>query len=144
MFGDIVSGNAFTKSINPDIGRVDSMSFQFNTASNVSGVWNIFVSANGFREDGILIYGTRGSLLAVQIGDTFGNNKIVLQKNTRTEFEEVLENDTGFQEEFEDFYQAVRTGQKVVSSFSEACRDLEVVVRALDSAKRWHDFGPNS
>lgn len=144
MFGDIVSGNAFTKSINPDIGRVDSMSFQFTTTSNVSGVWNIFMSANGFSEDGILIYGTQGSVLAVQIGETFGNTKITIQKNGITELKEIIENDTGFQEEFKDFYQAVRTGQKVISSFSEAYRDLQVVIKALDSANRWHDFGLDS
>jgi predicted dehydrogenase len=130
LFGDIVSGIAFTKSVNPNIGEIDSMSFQFETADGVHGMLNIFLSARGFSENRFLMLGNEGSILV-------DGNKILIKKEDEIELEETVETDGGYQAEFEDFYLAIRQGTKVVSSFSEAYRDLEVLISALESAKTW-------
>ncbi len=134
MFGDIVSGTAFTRSVNPGLGEIDSMSFQFLTANNVHGVLNFFVSANSFEVYRLLILGNKGSILVEN------NESIVIKRNNKIEFEERIITDRGYQTEFEAFFRAIRNGEKVISSFSEAYRDLEVMVRAVESANRWDAF----
>ncbi|MFQ5754369.1 MAG: Gfo/Idh/MocA family protein [bacterium] len=129
MFGDMVSVNAFTKSINRKIGEIDAMSLQFVAANSIHGVFNIFVSVNGFQENRLLILGTHGSALVKD------NEKIVINKNNKIELEETIITDNGYVGEFEAFYQAIRNGQKVVSSFTEAYLDLQVMLRALESTK---------
>jgi predicted dehydrogenase len=74
--------------------------------------------------------GNEGSILV-------DGNKILIKKEDEIELEETVETDGGYQAEFEDFYLAIRQGTKVVSSFSEAYRDLEVLISALESAKTW-------
>jgi hypothetical protein len=81
--------------------------------------------------------------LAIQEGPEFGKTRLTLQKNGQKE-EEIIENDTGFKEEFTDFYLAVRKGQKVKSPFSEAYHDLHIIISALESAKRWDSFELNT
>lgn len=130
LFGEIISGTAFTKSINPDIGELDTMSFQFATTDNVHGVFNVFFSTNGYLENRILILGNQGSIIVE-------NNKIILKKTGQADQEKIVEDDGGYQGEFENFYGAIRTGQKVISSFSEAYRDLWVIIRALNTAKKF-------
>ena len=63
LFGEIISGNAFTKSINPDLGELDTLSFQFHTTQNVGGVLNVFFSARGYSENRMIILGTQGSII---------------------------------------------------------------------------------
>ncbi|HEX9652504.1 MAG TPA: Gfo/Idh/MocA family oxidoreductase, partial [bacterium] len=56
MFGDIVRGHSFTRSVNPEIGDSDSLSFQFVTVGGVQGVLNIFVSVKGlFRNEMVIV-----------------------------------------------------------------------------------------
>lgn len=131
MFGDIIAGNAFTKSIDPRIGVIDSFSLQFVTENEVHGVLNMFVSTRELSKNRISVLGTEGNLV---IQD---NRQIVLKKKGNIEFEEMLESDNGYPDEFEDFYHAIRNGREVSSSFSDAYRDLEVIIAALESAQRW-------
>ena len=132
-FGDIISGNAFTKSVNRAIGELDTMSLQFRTAIGVEGVFNVFFSANGYSENRIIILGDRGSLV-------IENNKIILKQTGQDDHIETIEDDGGYKAELEDFYYAVRNGRRVVSTFSEAHRDLEIILAALDSAERDKKF----
>ena len=128
LFGKIVSGNAFTKSINPEIGEIDSFSFQFETESGVSGTLKIFLSVPGIVENRMLILGEDGSIIVEDA------KKITVKKRDRVELEKTFA-DTSYQAEFEDFYHAIRTGKPVNSTFAKAYRDLEVLFSALDSAK---------
>ncbi|NIR52198.1 Gfo/Idh/MocA family oxidoreductase [candidate division KSB1 bacterium] len=129
MFEDIVAGRAFTKSVNQQIGKVDTLSFQFRTSGKVYGVLNIFASANSYFKNQFLILGTEGSLQVVN------NQELFIMKSDDWEVEKIGP-DTSYQKEFEDFYQAIRTGKKVVSSFREGYRDLEIMLHALNSANR--------
>jgi len=56
MFGNINYGIAFTKRVNSNnIGKIDSMSFQFYTDKNIHGVLNTFYISKCCRQYCILI-----------------------------------------------------------------------------------------
>ncbi|MCX7745884.1 MAG: Gfo/Idh/MocA family oxidoreductase [Clostridia bacterium] len=133
LFGDIISGISSTKSVNRTIGEIDSMSFQFTTEKNVNGVFNTYYSANGYSENRILILGKEGTII-------IQGDRIQIKREGFPDVEETIESDWGYRGEFEDFYHAIRSGRKVVSSFFEAYRDLEVMIAALDSAEQWKHF----
>ena len=137
MFGDINYGIAFTKSVNPDIGEMDSMSFQFRTDKNIYGVLNTLYSSKGYEQDSILISGSKGSILVE-------NNKLILSNEKGIELEEALEESKGYKEEFEDFYIGIRLGEKIRSSFYEGYKDLQVIMGAINSTNKWENLELNN
>jgi predicted dehydrogenase len=132
LFGEITSVNAFTRDINPAIGTPDTMSMQFETSENVVGVYNIFFTVKGHWEDKLLIFGDKGSI-------EVNTNKILLKKDGEADIEIDANDDHGYYAEFDEFYNAVKNGSKVFSTFAEGYKDLEVVLTALRSVKkrRW-------
>jgi predicted dehydrogenase len=129
LFGEIISVNAFTKSINPGIGTPDTMSMQFETSGGVNGVYNIFFTVKGHWEDKFLIFGTDGSI-------EINTNRIKIKKENEAEVEIDASDDHGYYAEFDEFYNAIRNGAKPFSTFSEAYKDLEAVLSALTSAEK--------
>lgn len=128
LFGDFIYVNAFSKSINPKIGRPDTLSLQFETKSGVGGVFNIFYSADGYWENKLLIFGSNGSIIIQE-------NRLTLKRNGDEDFTEEIEDDNGYQAEFTDFYNAIRKKKKVLSTPYEGMKDLEVIITALKSAE---------
>jgi predicted dehydrogenase len=133
LFGDIISGCAFTKSINPEIGKLDTMSFQFSTESDVDGVFNVFFSSNGYSENRIIILGYKGSIV-------IENYTITIKKQGQPDQIETVKDDGGYRGQFEDFYEAITTGKPVKSSFSEAYQDFVTILNALESAEKEQKF----
>ncbi len=133
IFGDFESGVAFTRSVNPRIGKVDSMSFQFTTRSGVNGVFNTYFSVNGLNGNQLSILGEKGTI-QVQ------GNKITLTHSGKPDMEETIETDWGYRAEFEDFYDAIMNGKEPVSTFYEAYKDFQTIVSALNSAKKWPEL----
>lgn len=129
LCGEISSGIATIDSINPTIGRMDSMSFLFTTSQNVKGVFNIYYSVNGYKEERLLLLGTEGSIVVE-------NNAITIKKKDEADFIEKTESDGGYTEEFEDFYKAIREDKTTESPFSEAYIDLQVMLGAIESAQK--------
>ena len=128
LCGDLTGCGAFTKRMNPAIGKVDSLSFQFKTTQDVNGVLNIFASSPDYQEDRLLLIGETGSI-------TFADNLLTLQKNGRTIIREQFQAaDLGYKQELEAFYEAVRHRQPVKSSFFEAYCDLKGILDALQLA----------
>lgn len=130
LFGEIEKGIAFTRSVNPAIGRMDSMSFQFAFGSRVNGVFNMYFSAQGLNENRLMILGTTGTIVAE-------GNKIVLKRQGKTDVVESIETDRGYGGQFVDFYDCIVHGKKPLSSFGKACKDFRAMVNALDSARKW-------
>ena len=81
----------------------------------------------------ILISGSEGSILVE-------NNKLTLKNERGIELEEAIEESKGYQEEFEDFYRGIRFGEKVRSSFYEGYKDLQVIMGAINSTKKWKNL----
>jgi predicted dehydrogenase len=135
LFGEIFPGHALNRSINPQIGKMDSFSLRFTTGDDVVGILNIFLSAKNYFQEGMVILGTEGTITAVQVGGEFGDAKIAVHREGKTS-EESFHKDTGFIEEFTDFYQAVREGKKPASTILEASKDLKVIFNALKLGNR--------
>lgn len=131
LFGNFRNGQAFVKTINREIGEVDSFSFQFEMESGVHGVLNIFVSANGSFKNDIRILGRNGSMLIEN------NRELQVWRNGETVLRESLGDDISYCAEFEDFYSGIREGKRVESSFERGYQDLRVMLKALESADRW-------
>ena len=133
IFGEIGSGVACTRSVNPRIGKVDSMTFQFTIGNGVNGVLNIYYSANGFNGNRLTILGDKG---AIQVE----GSKILLKHGGKPDIEEKIETDWGYRAEFEDFYDAIVNDKEPVSTFYKAYRDFQTMVSALNSAKKWPEL----
>jgi len=129
LFGDLYHLAAFTKSVNKAIGELDSFSLQFASTSGVHGVLNIFLSSTGYSNNRILILGTDGSII-------LDNGRIIVKSGDKVIVNKPLNNDNGYIEEFEDFFQAIRSGKKVESSFTEGYKDLEVIIKAINYSRR--------
>jgi predicted dehydrogenase len=129
LCGEFSSGIAEVECINPGIGKMDSISFLFATANMVKGVFNMYYSARGYSEDRLLLLGTEGSLI-VESGE-----RIVLKRQNLPDEEILIKEGSGFVEEFMDFYEAIRNGAKVVSTFQEAYIDMQVMIGAIHSAE---------
>ena len=127
LLGDIVSGGAFTKSINRAVGKMDTMSFQFATRRGINGVLNIFCSAVGYNEHRLVILGSRGTMVIEE-------NIITIKKPGKPDDQEFVEDDGGFLEEFTNFFAAIRGRQKVLSTFADGYRDLETILKAFRPA----------
>ena len=128
LFGEFISGSTFSKSINPSIGNLDTFSFQFKTKQNIDGVLNLFYSSNGYFENRIIILGGKASIMVE-------NNTITIKQKGKPDFKEIIEEDGGYVGEFEDFYEAIQTGKKVVASFEESYRDLEIIIKAIEAGE---------
>ncbi|MCK6622393.1 MAG: Gfo/Idh/MocA family oxidoreductase [Calditrichaceae bacterium] len=133
LFGEIVSGQARARSINPAIGEVDLFWMVFSTDRGVSGQLNLHYSAIGYADDSLYVFGDRGSLV-VKSGE------IALKQDGFTEQRERIPDDNGFCEQFADFYRAIREGQAVKSTFQEGYRDLKTILAALKSARGGRKF----
>jgi len=81
----------------------------------------------------ILISGSEGSILVE-------NNKLTLKNKRGIELEEAIEESKGYQEEFEDFYRGIRLREKLRSLFSEGYKDLQVIMGAINSTKKWENL----
>jgi predicted dehydrogenase len=132
LFGSFRNGQAFIKTINREIGEVDSFSFQFEMETGVHGVLNIFVSANGAFKNDIRILGKDGSMLIEN------NRELQVLRNGETVLRESLGDDLSYRSEFEDFYAGIREGKQIESSFERGYQDLRVILKALETADRWH------
>ena len=135
LFGDLHITGAFCQSFDSAIGKLDSISFQFSTPQSLRGVANLFLGAKDYFQDGVTVLGREGTLVGGQHGPNFGDFRISISRGGKTT-EEIIEHDTGMQEEFNDFYCAIRTGGQVKSSFKEAYLDLKVILDGLELAKR--------
>ncbi len=130
IFGEIKSGISFTRSVNPEIGKMDSMSFQYVFQTGVSGVLNIYYSVNGVTKSQLAVLGRNGTLVVE-------NNSVIVKRDGNPDLVEKFETDGGFQSEFEDFYDAIVNGKKPVSTFFQAYKDFQTIVSALNSARKW-------
>ncbi|MCH7955588.1 MAG: Gfo/Idh/MocA family oxidoreductase [Candidatus Marinimicrobia bacterium] len=133
LFGDIASGYALVWSINPAIGRADSIKLNFKTTNGINGTFNMSASVEGYSENRLLIFGNRGTI-------TVEEDDVVVMNSEGESFKESMNDDGGFKAQFENFYDAVQDGGEVVSTFKEAYKDIEILMNAYLSAERGVPF----
>lgn len=127
LFGDFIEVSAFSKSINPAIGKPDTLSIQFKTVENIEGVFNIFFSVKGHHEDRLVIFGEKGTI-------EIDENSLAIKREIGKPKVEELNEAKGYYEEFKAFHSAITKGEKLFSNFTEGYKDFEIAVKALKSA----------
>ena len=128
ILGDITELKSFVKSVNPDIGKVDSLTMQFRTADDVCGNLNLYYSAIGICENKLRILGNKGTLTLI--------DNLIEIKTKEEEHSETIDEDFGVYEEFENFFNAIRKNQPVLSSFYEGYMDVEAIMVAVENRER--------
>lgn len=128
LFGEVRSVAAFTDSINPKIGKPDTMSVQMIFSPGVKVIYNLLFSVNHHWENKLLVFGDKGT---IEVNDDL----IALKLNDNTP--QIIDGSDfgGYDEEFMDFYNAIITRKKVKSAFIDGYKDMEVVFAALKSAE---------
>lgn len=129
FFGNISIESSFTKTINPKLGEIDTLSFMFKSENkSVDGVMNIFFSPRDYDAERILILGRKGSII-IEDGETVSvksEGKIIAEKH----FEKA--DDIGYREEMEDFHHAITSNSPVSYPFVEGYHDLRTVLEAIN------------
>ncbi len=125
LFGEFEETNAFSKSVNPEIGKTDTYSLQFKTDHNVNGVLNIFLSPVGYEQNKFHIFGNRGSILIEA-------NDIVIKTSKQDQSTESVDDDGGYSNQLLDFYSAIREQKEALSTFEESYKDLEIIIESLN------------
>lgn len=128
LFGEIKSVASSTQSINPLIGKLDSLNFLYETEKGVKGTFTFLFSAIGHPEDRLLIFGTKGTLGVTK-------DRIQLLREGKDNAVISVKEESGFREEFLDFYSAIREGAKPRSTFAEGYRDLRVILAAVHAGR---------
>jgi predicted dehydrogenase len=128
LFGEVRSVSAFTQSINHSIGKLDTLSFQFETETDVKGIFTLLYSAIGVSENRLLIFGTKGTLVVEE-------NRIQLRREGKGNAAITIQDDPGYQGEFLDFHSAIRTGRRPRSSFAEGFQDLRLILAAVKAGQ---------
>lgn len=124
LFGEVISVLSLSQSVNPSIGSPDTMSMLLKFDSGVQALFNIFFSVTGYWENKLLIFGDKNTI-EVSENEIKIENKEVAQ----------CSNDGGYYEEFLDFYNAITKGTIPKSTFSEAYKDLEVIMKSLSNSQ---------
>lgn len=127
LFGEIKSVFAFTESINPSIGKPDTMSIQMTSSSRVNIIYNLFFTVKNHWENKLLIFGDQGT---IEVNDDIISLKL---NNDKPEIIDCSDNG-GYDEEFLDFYSAIVNRTKLKSPFLEGYKDMKVILAALTSA----------
>jgi|WetSurSiteA1Bulk_404760.scaffolds.fasta_scaffold03431_3 predicted dehydrogenase len=129
LFGEVKSVTAFTESINPKIGKPDTMSVQMIFSSGIKVIYNLFFTVKHHWENKLLVFGDRGTIEA-------NDDMISLKLNDNTS--QIIDGSDfgGYDDEFMDFYNAIVNRKKVKSTFIDGYKDMEVVFAALKSAEK--------
>jgi predicted dehydrogenase len=129
LLREIKAVTALKQTVNPLIGSDDTMSALFETANGKSGLVNLFFSVKGHSESNLLIYGSKGTIQVV-------NNIILVKKENQAEKKFVVDTDYGFKVEFENFYNAITTGEKIIGTFEEGFKDMKIMFAAFESSDK--------
>ena len=129
LFGEIKSVAAFTDSINPQIGKPDTMSVQIIFHSGIKVIYNLFFTVKHHWENKLLVFGDKGT---IEVNDDMISLKLNDSKPQIIDASDF----GGYDEEFLDFYNAIVNNKKVRSAFSDGYKDMEVVFAALKSAEK--------
>jgi predicted dehydrogenase len=127
LLGDIVNTYSFSKSVNPEIGEVDTFSMQFQTDQNVHGILNLFFAPIGFDVNELHILGEKGSM-------TIHGNDVTVKLLDNSINKISVKDDGGYSNQLLDFYDAIRKNTKTKSPFEESFRDFEIIIESLNKS----------
>lgn len=124
LFGELRKSNSIVRQIRPEIGEMDTLSYQFYTESGPPGVLNLFYSSSGFHENRLHVFGLGGSLMVEK-----GEVRLIKEGEHTQVIDQ--EESQGYYEEWLDFYQAIRHHKPVDSPFLEGFLDFSGILQAI-------------
>jgi predicted dehydrogenase len=134
LLGDLTTVGSVSMSINPAIGRTDTLAWLFRSEGRsgvppMSGSLSIGFSVSGAEVDRLTILGSRGA--AVVDGSTL---RLFGADSETPTGSHPPEEDAGYSGEYRDFHRCILTGERPTSTFGEAYKDLATILEALDGA----------
>ncbi len=129
--GEVEQLQAFSRGVHRDLRGPDTLILNLRFRSGALG--RLLFSAAAVETEARLtratVFGSEGSIL-------FEADRLrLLRRDEAEEVYAIAKDDNGYYAEFLNFYQAITVGEPVVATPEEAYRDLEILMRALDSAE---------
>ncbi len=128
--GEVEQLHAFTKLVHPELSGVDTMVLNLRYRNGVLG--RFLFSAAAAEAGGpymqATVYGTEGTIVLEE-------GKLRLRRRGAPEESHEYDTDEAFYDQLVNFHAAITGGEPVVSTPEEAMRDLEILMRAYDSAE---------
>lgn len=129
LFGDLQPLHSWARSVNPALGAVDSFSVQFRGTARLFGMLNLFVNVQGYSRNCLTILtATR----TIRVEDC---RRLYVHSGDQKILEETFDTKDSYYQELLAFYQAVRDGREVYSTFERAAGDLRFLYHAIQSGK---------
>lgn len=134
VFGELALIGSASASVNPGIGRTDTLVSLFRTGGSagipsLSGILSLGFSVHGAAENRMVVLGSRGSVVVDD--STLKVHGACLESSVVAH---AYPDDGGYDLEYQDFYHAITTGARPKSTFVEACKDLRIILSALRQA----------
>jgi len=129
LFGEASSVYSSADCINPAIGTMDTLNSIITFKNGIKVNYNSYFSAVSSYENRILIFCSNGT---IEIKE---NTLQVKNADSSVDVED-FGTETGFTDEFRNFYTAITTGAKVIGSFDEAYKDFYLIMKLIKSAEK--------
>jgi predicted dehydrogenase len=129
--GEVEQLQAFSRGVHRDLRGPDTLILNLRFRSGALGrlLFSAAVESEALPAR-TTVCGSEGTIL-------FEADRLrLLRRGEPEEVYPVAKDDNGYHAEFLNFYQAITAGEPVVVTPDEAYRDLEILMRALDSAER--------
>ncbi|MDQ3704229.1 MAG: Gfo/Idh/MocA family oxidoreductase [Chloroflexota bacterium] len=128
--GEIEQVQAFTRLVHPELSGVDTMVLNLRYRNGVLGRFMFSAAAAEARGPYMYatVYGTEGMIV-------LEDSKLRLCSRGAPEETQEYDGSEAYYDQLVNFHQAITEGEPVVSTPEEAMRDLEVLMRAYDSAE---------
>ncbi len=127
--GDFTAVQGLVTGVTPALGRLDTLSLQFETTRGIRGVLNLFYSVKGHRANTMRIFGDRATVIVER-------HHLVVEREHRDPVREEYPDDMGYAGEYDNFHDAIRKGSPVISTFEKAGEDLRSILGGLEAAEK--------
>jgi len=105
------------------------MGVQMIFDSRVKAIYNLFFSVENHWENKLLVFGNKGT---IEINDDLITVKINEKENQVID----CKDDGGYENEFQNFYDAITKRTKIIYELKDGYKDMEIIFAALNSAER--------
>ncbi|MDQ3928216.1 MAG: Gfo/Idh/MocA family oxidoreductase [Chloroflexota bacterium] len=128
--GEVEQLQAFTKLVHPELSGVDTMVLNLRYRNGMLGRFMFSAAAVESVKPFMYatVYGTEGVI-------TLEDNKLRLRSSGAPEESQEYDGHEAYYDQLINFHRAITEGEPVVSTPEEATKDLEILMRAYDSAE---------
>ncbi|MEA2572875.1 MAG: hypothetical protein QOH93_173 [Chloroflexia bacterium] len=128
--GEVEQLHAFTKLVHPELSGIDTMVLNLRYRNGMLGSFVFSAAAAGSESPYMYaaVYGTEGTI-------SLEDSKLRLRTRDKAEETQEYNGSEAYYDQLVNFHRAITEGEPVVSTAEEALRDLEILMRAYDSAE---------